>query len=143
MIAVDSIIADSVRGEPDIGAIASTNGSRLTVLLWNYHDIAGGDEDRRALRLEISGLPRAGRNARAVEYSIDETSGNAYSAWVAMGSPQPPSPSQIAQLHAAARLQAVPRKITRTTAGNMQLELLLPRQSVKLVEIDLKRRDPG
>jgi xylan 1,4-beta-xylosidase len=144
MIPVDAIIADSVRGEADIGAIASVDDarSRLTILLWNYHDVAGGHDDRRNVQLTLTGLGGAGRKARAVEYSIDEHSANAYTAWLAMGSPQPPNADQIAKLHSAARLQALPLRLTGTSAGKAQLKLVMPRQSVKLIEIDLGSQQP-
>jgi xylan 1,4-beta-xylosidase len=138
MIPVDAIIADSVRAEPDLGAIASVDAARtrLTILLWNYHDVAGGYEDRREVQLTVMGLGKPARG-RAAEYSIDENSGNAYTAWLAMKSPQPPSAEQIAKLHAAAKMRPVPRDITRTSAGQAKLRVVLPRQSVKLIEIDL------
>ncbi len=138
MIPVDAIITDSVRGEPDLGAIASIDeaNSRLTVLLWNYHDVAGGYEDRRNIQLTLKGLPGSARRARAVEYSIDETSANAFTAWLAMGSPQPPSPAQIAKLHAAAKMRAVPRELTGISRGKAQIPVVLPRHSVKLIEIE-------
>ena len=143
MIPVDAIITDSVRGEPDLGVIASVDAAktRLTILLWNYHDVAGGYEDRRTVQLILAGLPDSARRARAVEYSIDEHSGNAYTAWLAMGSPQPPSAAQIAALNAVAKMRAQPREL-RTSAGKTQLELVLPRQSVKLIEIDLAAEKP-
>jgi xylan 1,4-beta-xylosidase len=139
MIPVDAIIADSVRGEPDLGVIASVDEakSRLTILLWNYHDVAGGYEDRRDVQLTLVGLPRNSRRARAVEYAIDEYSGNAYSAWLTMGSPQSPTMAQIAKLHAAAKMRAFARDIARGSADKALLRVVLPRQSVKLIEIDL------
>jgi xylan 1,4-beta-xylosidase len=142
MIPVDAIIANSVRGEPDLGAIASIDDakSRLTVLLWNYHDVAGGYDDRRDVQLTISGLPGTARRARAVEYSIDETSGNSYTAWLAMGSPQAPTAEQIAKLKAAAKMRVVAHDLSRTAAGQAKLRLTLPRQSVKLLEMDLSAR---
>jgi xylan 1,4-beta-xylosidase len=142
MIPVDSIIADSVRGEPDIGAIASVDDarSRLTVLLWNYHDVAGGYDDRRDVQLTLAGLPKSAKRARAVEYSIDETSGNAYTVWLGMGSPQPPTAEQIAKLQAASKMSAVTRDLVRASSGNAQLSVVLPRQSVKLIEIELGRK---
>ena len=141
MMPVDTIIADSVRGEPDIGAIASVDAakSRLTVLLWNYHDVAGGSDDQRSVQLTLAGLPRTAKRARATEYSIDETSGNAYTAWLAMGSPQLPTAGQIAQLHAASKMRAVARDLTRAN-GNAEVTVVLPRQSVKLIEIELVRK---
>jgi xylan 1,4-beta-xylosidase len=142
MIPVDAIIADSVRGEPDVGAIASVDDakSKLTILLWNYHDVAGGYEDRRTVRLTLVGLPKTAKRAGAVEYSIDETSGNAYTAWLAMGSPQAPTARQIAKLHTASRMQTVARDLIRTTSGHTGLDVVLPRQSVKLIEVDLGRQ---
>jgi xylan 1,4-beta-xylosidase len=142
MIPVDAIIADSVRRESDLGAVASVDEatSRLTVLLWNYHDVAGGYEDREDVRLLLAGLPDTGRSARAVEFSIDEKSGNAYTAWLAMGSPQSPTTAQVASLHAAARMRATPRALTWNAADKAELRLVMPRQSVKLIEISLARR---
>jgi xylan 1,4-beta-xylosidase len=138
MIPVDAIIANGVRGEPDIGVIASTDSARkrLTVLLWNYHDVAGASsEDRRDVRVRLTGLPRGSDDMRAVEYAIDENSGNAYTAWLAMGSPQPPTADQIAKLHAAAAMRPVQRDLGTTSKGDIQVEVSLPRQSVKLIEI--------
>ncbi len=139
MIPVDAIIADSVRGEPDIGAVASVDDtkSRLTILAWNYHDVAGGHDDRREVQLTIQGLRDVAKRGRAVEYSIDEHSGNAYTAWLEMGSPQPPTKDQVARLHAAAKMGAVPRKLEISADGNARLALVMPRQSVKLIEITL------
>jgi xylan 1,4-beta-xylosidase len=139
MIPVDAIIADSVRGEPDLGVVASIDEARarLTILLWNYHDVAGGYDDRRDIQLTLAGLPGAGKGARAVEYAIDEVSGNAYTAWLAMRSPQTPTAGQIAKLHAAAKVSEVPHSLTANAGGNAQLKVTLPRQSVKLIEIAL------
>jgi xylan 1,4-beta-xylosidase len=139
MIPVDAIIADSVRGEPDLGVVASIDDarSRLTILAWNYHDVAGGYADRRDMRVTLVGLPRGSHRGRAVEYSIDEVSGNAYTAWLAMGSPQSPDADQVAKLRAAAAMRAAARDLTRNSTGDLQLNLSLPRQSVKLIEIEL------
>jgi xylan 1,4-beta-xylosidase len=139
MIPVDAIIANSVRGEPDIGVVASIDEarSRLTILVWNYHDVAGGYEDRRDVQLTLTGLKSGGNGAQLLEQSIDEVSGNAYTAWLAMGSPQAPTAEQVARLHAAAKMRAVPRTLTSTPEGNARLNLTMPRQSVKLIEISL------
>jgi xylan 1,4-beta-xylosidase len=138
MLPVDDIIANGVRGEPDVGAIASLDGtkSRLTILLWNFHDVAGGYDDERAVQLTIHGL-KGGKLPRVREYSIDEQSGNAYTAWLAMGSPQPPSAAQIEKLHAAAKMEAAMREISRSGKGDLAMDVVMPRQSVKLIELEL------
>jgi hypothetical protein len=38
-------------------------------------------------------------------------------------------------------MRPVPREITRSSQGQAQLKLVLPRQSVKLIEIPLDRHD--
>jgi xylan 1,4-beta-xylosidase len=138
MIPVDAIITESVRHEPDLGAVASIDDDRLTVLLWNYHDVAGGYEDRREVELNLQGLPKVQAGAIVREYTIDETSGNAYTAWLAMGSPQPPDAGQIARLHAAAEIRPIESRLTVAPDGTARLKLSLPRQSVKLIEIVLR-----
>lgn len=137
MLPVDAIIADSVRGEPDLGAVGSVGEERATVLLWNYHDVAGGYEHRREVEVRIEGLPVRSKNVMCNEYAIDETAGNAYTAWVAMGSPQQPTSEQVAQLHAAAEMKPVRRTLAVDEDGVAQLEVTLPRQSVTLLEIEL------
>jgi xylan 1,4-beta-xylosidase len=139
MISVDTIIADSVRGEPDLGVVASIDDERLTILLWNYHDVASGTNERREVTLNLTGLPAIGAGAQSVERTINDISGNAYTAWLAMGSPQPPTADQITALHAAAKMQTVPRDFSATADGKAQLNVSLPRQSVKLIEIVFRR----
>ena len=135
MLSMDAIIADGVRGEPDLGVVASIDDKRLTILLWNYHDVAGGTNDRRNIVLDLTGLPAVGTGAQSCERTIDTISGNAYTAWLGMGSPQPPTPEQISALHVAAEMQTTTRDFTATADGKAQLSVSLPRQSVKLIEI--------
>jgi xylan 1,4-beta-xylosidase len=140
MLPVDAILADGVRGEPDLGAVASVDdgGRRLAILLWSYHDVAGGHDDRRDVELRIRGLPEAAAT-EWLERTIDETSGNAYTAWLAMGSPQPPNPEQVARLHAAAEMKVERHDLEVGPDGTLRLAVTLPRQSVKLIDVVLRR----
>lgn len=138
MLPVDAIITESVRHEPDLGAVASIDDNRLTILLWNYHDVAGSYDDRREVELHLKGLPKAQAGATVREYTIDETSGNAYTTWLAMGSPQQPTSDQIAALHAAAEMRVVKSDFAAAPDGSTRLKVSLPRQSVKLIEIVLR-----
>jgi xylan 1,4-beta-xylosidase len=139
MLPVDRIITASVRGEPDIGAVATIDDARerLAILLWNYHDVAGYPAQGRAVQLSISGLGGAA-GALAIERSIDEKSGNAYTAWQQMGSPQEPTAAQVALLHAAATMRPVTREVRHTSSGDIRLQIELTSQSVKLIEIPLR-----
>jgi xylan 1,4-beta-xylosidase len=141
MLPVDAILAHGVRGEPDLGAVATVDESRrrLTVLLWSYHDVAGGHDDRRVVELRIRGLPEVPPDTRWLERTIDETSGNAYTAWLAMGSPPAPSADQVARLHAAAEMKVERHDIEVGPDGTARLAVTLPRQSVKLIDVVLRR----
>jgi xylan 1,4-beta-xylosidase len=131
-IPLDRIVAEGVRGETDVGTLAtsSPNGD-IAVLVWNYHDddLPGS---AASVRLTMKGSKRgAGRNATV--WRVDESHGNAFSAWKQMGTPQSPNSSQYAQLEQASQMipETVQTKAAR--AGVSELELSIPRQGVALV----------
>lgn len=135
-VPLEAVVRDGVRGAPDIGALASLEGSRLCVLLWHYHDddVAGPDAE---IRLECTALPAA-RTARVTQYMIDGSHSNAYSAWKVMGSPAAPSDSQYAQLQKAGRLAILteaPAALSEK-GGCISQRIILPRQGVSLLVFD-------
>jgi xylan 1,4-beta-xylosidase len=133
---VEAIIKDGVRGVPDVSALASLEGKKLSVLLWHYHDddVAGPEA---AVQLLLSGLPQAKGEARLQHYRIDETHSNSFAAWKRMGSPIAPSEQQYAELEAAGKLAQVEGPATvRIEGGQAMLPLALPRQAVSLVVLE-------
>jgi len=127
----DSIIESGVRGEQgDVQAIATRGKRHVQVLIWHYHDVAG-HTPTIPVSLQCMGLPD-GQTIQILENRIDEYYGNAYTAWLDMGSPQEPTDQQIEALHKAAELED--RQLDPMTAkeGRLQLEFSLPRQSVSL-----------
>jgi hypothetical protein len=60
---VEAIMKDGVRGLPDVSALASLEGKKLTVMAWHYHDddVAGPEA---AVTLTVTGLPLASGEAR-------------------------------------------------------------------------------
>ena len=138
-IALEEIMRDGVRGAPDIGAIASLEGGRLSVLLWHYHDddVPGPDAH---VGLHLKNLPPSAGIARAVDYRIDETHSNAFTTWQALGSPPAPSPQEYSRLLAAGHLATiddVPAEVT-ISGGSAAFEIALPRKAVSLVVVDLR-----
>lgn len=133
MLTVEEVRDRSVRGAADIGAIASRDTRSAAVLVWNYHDddLPG---PAAGIDLAISGLPD--RRATMTHYRIDGDHSNSYARWKAMGSPQPPTPAQIAALERAGRLQMVsPPSPAAITAGSARASFTLPRQGVSLVTV--------
>lgn len=131
----DAIIADGVRGAPDLDALATAGGREAAVMLWNYHD-AEKPAPATPVAVTLTGLPKGATRVRLIHYRIDNAHSNAYTAWKAMGSPQNPSASQIAELQAKAGLQLLesPRWLIARD-GAVHLDLDMPRQSVSLLQV--------
>jgi xylan 1,4-beta-xylosidase len=131
---VTEIRDKGVRGAPDISALAARSPRSATVLIWNYHD-----DDLPApaapIRLSVEGLP-AGR-ATVTHHRIDEEHSNSYAVWLKMGSPQKPTPSQLAELEKASELQELTpaRQMTIGRDGRAAMEFDLPRKSVSFVKV--------
>ena len=133
-VALDAMLANGVRGDPDVDALAVRGEHGVSVLAWNYHDDDAAGKPPAQIALSVSGLP-AGR-VLLREYRIDETHSNAWTAWKKMGSPQQPTPQQYAQLEAAGQLQQLgsPRWAT-VRAGDLRTEIAPPLQAVSLIQI--------
>jgi xylan 1,4-beta-xylosidase len=134
--AAQAIIAEGVRGRPDIDAMATTEGRSAAVLLWNYHD-----EEKPApgavVTVNMKGLPATAARVRLTHYRIDDTHSNAYTVWKAMSSPQNPTPAQFAELKAKDGLQLLesPRWLTPSN-GAVDIPTELPRHAVSLMQLD-------
>jgi len=135
-VPLDAIVAQGVRGAPDVGALASREPGRVSVMAWHYHDddVAGPDA---AVSLAIEGLPATVREATLTHYRIDEDHSNPYGAWKRMGSPIAPTRPQYEELEAASKLaRLVEPSRAAVSGGQLSLELTLPRQGVSLVVVD-------
>ena len=72
----------------------------------------------------------------STRFIVDRDHSNTYEAWKKMGSPQPPSAQQYAELEKAGELHqiAMPNAVT-ATKGEVAVTLTLPRQGVSLVKL--------
>jgi xylan 1,4-beta-xylosidase len=132
-IPLDQIVTDGVRGETDVGTLATrTPGGQVAVLLWNYHDddLPGPDA---AVHLTIKGLKTI-RNATLLR--VDGDNANAFAAWKKMGSPQSPNATQYEELERASEL--VPQSLALQPAkrGVLTIDVAIPRQGVALIVLD-------
>ncbi len=130
-IGLDQIVQRGVREQADVGALATRSGSKLSVLLWHYHDddVPGPEA---AVEISISGL--SGKEGSLQHFRIDETHSNAFTAWIAMGSPQNPSKEQYRILEETGRLANVPAPQVERGEGAVLVRLKLPRKGVSLLE---------
>jgi xylan 1,4-beta-xylosidase len=137
---LDRVMKEGVRGEPDVGSVATLDGDTLAILVWHYHDddVAGPDAE---VQLSLRGLPRVFAKGAAVdEYRIDQMHANSYAAWLAMGSPIAPTNAQRAELLKAAALVPLgaPPAVT-PVRGAASFALRLPRQGVSLLVFRARR----
>ena len=134
MISTKDILSTSVRGQTDIGGLASKEGRSATVMIWNYHD-----DDKLApaepVQVTINGLPVG--PVTVTQFRIDQEHSNSYEVWKKMGSPQNPTKDQIARLENAGQLQTMGKPDKKVLKeGALILDIALPRQGVSLLKLD-------
>jgi xylan 1,4-beta-xylosidase len=128
---VDAIRQSGVRSErPDVAALASRGERQLSVLVWHYHDddVPGAAAE---VKLSLAGLPVDAAKLTLHHYRIDDGHSNAFAAWKRMGSPQPPTADQYAELEKAGKLQEL--EAPHEVGGDVTFSL--PRQAVSLLLI--------
>jgi xylan 1,4-beta-xylosidase len=133
---LETLVKQGVRERADVGALASRDPRRVTVLAWHYHDddVAGPAAD---LSITVDGLGVKQRKARLQHFRVDADHSNAYTTWVKMGSPAKPSRAQYAELEQASALAAVAGPTSVDVAdGRARLAFSLPRQGVSLLVLE-------
>jgi xylan 1,4-beta-xylosidase len=134
MYDLKTVMDSSVRGQADIGALASRDKKKATIMVWNYHD-----EDKQSagepITINVSNIPS--RHITVTHYRVDGEHSNSYEAWKKMGSPQSPSAAQITTLETAGQLERLrkPEKLA-VNAGSAVIKISLPRQGVSLLKLD-------
>ncbi|HTX76391.1 MAG TPA: hypothetical protein VMD29_09310 [Terracidiphilus sp.] len=135
-VPLDAILANSVRAEPDIDAVATRNGGEIDVLLWNYHDV-NQPAPPAQINLAIDGL--AGSTWMESEFRVDWNHANAWRVWQEMGSPAEPTNAQKQKLQQAAALTpSQPDRSVPAHDGKITLALTISRQGVMLVRLRRK-----
>jgi xylan 1,4-beta-xylosidase len=140
-LTLDDLLTNSVRQQPDVDAIATRHGQTVQVLVWNYHDDLVTAP--AALVQVTAQLPAGfGSSVQVTHMRVDETHGDAYTAWVAQGKPPTPTAAQISALQQA--MQPAPLEPARqvaVTAGSVSLDFMLPRFGISL--LTLSPTSPG
>ncbi len=135
-LTLDQILASSVRGgQADVDAMATRDGNRVQVLVWNYHDdlVTVAAAPVRATVTLPSGW---GARATITHLRVDETHGDAHTVWTSQGSPATPSAAQRVALVAA--MEPAPLEPARTVdvvGGAVTLDFDLPRFGVSLITL--------
>jgi xylan 1,4-beta-xylosidase len=134
-VPAEDIAKSGVRSQPDVDAFATKSTHEAAVMLWNYHD-----EDlpvpAAPVTVTITGIPATVHKVLLEHFRIDDTHSDAYTVWVAMGSPQSPTPEQYAQLQAAGQLQLLTSPTWMdVTSGTITVPTTLPREATSLLHL--------
>ena len=132
---LDQIMKESVRGAPDVNAVATRDDKGVSVLAWNYHDddVAA---DPAEIALSVGGLSGASVSLR--HYRMDEDHSNAFKVWKAMGSPQTIGGEDYRRLEASGHLALIEETTVKATDGTVNLAFALPRQGASLIRLEPK-----
>ncbi|MGA7522754.1 MAG: beta-xylosidase [Acidobacteriaceae bacterium] len=131
-----TLVRTGVRGAPDVDGLATREARSAAVLVWNYDDVLGAGATAETT-VTVKGIPEGVQRALVEQFRIDEHHSNAYAAWQAMGSPQPPDADQIAKLKAAGQLQMLESPAwVDVRDGAVTMMMSLPRESVELVRVE-------
>lgn len=133
---LDHILANGVRGEPDVDGMATRDGAAVQVLVWNYHDdvvTAAATQVHLAIKLPAS----FGSSVRVTHLRVDESHGDAYTVWVSQGMPASPSAAEVAALQRAMEPSLLlPDRTVRVAAdGSVGVDFDLPRFGISLITI--------
>jgi xylan 1,4-beta-xylosidase len=134
-VPLQTLVGTGVRQTPDVDAFATYGDREAAVLVWNYHDVEGAAEPV-ATMVTVTGIPAGLHRVLLEHYRIDDAHSNAYTAWLAMGSPQHPTTSQYADLKVAGQLQLLDSpQWADITNGRMSIKTSIPRQGISLMRI--------
>ena len=125
----------SVRNnEPDVNGIATASDRSASVMVWNYHDKNDLNVPATPVTVSFKGVPS--RIVLLTHYRIDQEHSNSFTAWRKMGSPQKPSPEQVAALEKAGQLEMLgsPQWV-KVKDGAVISQFNFPRQGVSLIKM--------
>jgi len=134
-LTLDAILTNSVRSQADVDAMATLNGGKVQVLVWNYHDdlvTAAAASVRVTVKVPAS----FGARVTVTHLRVDETHGDAYTVWTSQGSPASPSSTQIAALKAAMDpVPLAPDQTVDVAGGSASVTFDLPRFGISLLTL--------
>ena len=132
---LEKVIVNGVRGEPDVGVLASVEEDRLAASVWHYHDdnVPG---PVASVELEVCGLSWSGEG-KLTHYRVDRNHSNAFEKWKTLGSPQKPTLEQYAELITASKLTTLePPKSVVVKDKSMIVFFNLRRQGASLLLLE-------
>lgn len=137
------VLRDGVREQPDIDGMATIDGDRVQILVWNYHDDLVPAEPAQ-VTLSVGVPASLGGQVSVTHVRVDETHGDSFGAWVSQGSPATPSDEQLTALRQAMEPVTLERdRQVPVSDGTVTFAFDLPRFGISLVTIAGARAGSG
>lgn len=134
-VTLNELVSNGTAAVMDTDAMATKSAHEASILLWNYCD-GEAQAVSRPISLTVTGIPSSASRILVKQYRIDKKHSNAYSEWLAMGSPQHPTPEQYARLLDRAGLELIGSPTWQdVNAGKIEMKTDLPGESVALVQL--------
>ena len=121
---------------PTIDALATLSGGKqIQVIVW--HQVKDQyAQGKKRVRIRLDRLPWEG-SVRIQHYRVDETHSNAHTIWRALGSPDYPTPEELAVIRKGEGLEKYqPDKMTIVEEGSLSISLEMPMHSLSLLLIE-------
>lgn len=133
-LSLEEVMADGVRGEPDVNVVATRDDKGVSILVWHYHD---DDEAGPTAEVSIALDGWSGKAPSLQHYRMDETHSNSFRIWKELGKPENPSAADYSKLEAAGKLAQIEDVgSVEVQDGKILLRTTLPRQGVSLLRLE-------
>lgn len=127
------IIAQGVRDENDINALASSTDRSVSIMVWNYHD----DNQKGGIApIELNIKNLAAKKVLVHHYRVDHQYSNSFEKWKSTGSPQEVNDIQYKELERAGQLELFQAPSWFNVASaRLTQKFDLPFQGVSLIHL--------
>ncbi|REF37188.1 GH39 family glycosyl hydrolase [Thermasporomyces composti] len=129
---LDHTDGSSMREEVDVLASRSQDGT-VAALVWRHTDDQYQTSERETpVRVTIRNLAHSTVHVR--HYRIDAEHSNSHTRWKSLGSPQDPTPEELAHIKAGQGLEELePARTIETDSGRVVLDISLPLPAASLL----------
>lgn len=118
-----------------LGVLATKSSkNEIQLIVYNYNETDDDLTISDNIEVKISGLTAG--NYSITEYALDRENNNTYREWQLQGSPDTSKDADLAKLEKAAQL-SVTKSERGITRGNIEMQMKLPRHSMKLIKIEI------